>query len=130
MKKETWKRVARDAAYAYPRLHRQLEDLKNPSLTAKLTGMPRGGGTSRTVEDLALRQLPKGDQDAHDAVEKALRVMGKMRTGAKRRKLVEMVYFRRTHTLYGAGVALGISEETAGAWSRDFMVSVYAAMSK
>lgn len=130
MKKETWKRMARDAAYAYPRLHRQLTDMKSPSLTPKLTGMPRGGGTSRTVEDLALRQLPKGDQDAHDAVERALRILGEMRTGAKRRKLVELVYFRRTHTLYGAGVELGISEETAGAWSRDFLVSVYAAMRK
>ena len=128
MKKETWKRIARDAAYAYPRLNRQLKDMKSPNLTAKLTGMPRGGGTSRTVEDLALRELPPEEQAAYDAVERALRVLREMRTGPKRRKLVELVYFRRTHTIYGAGVELGISEETAGAWSRDFLVSIYAAM--
>ena len=46
------------------------------------------------------------------------------RTAAKRRRLVELVYWRRTHTVYGAGVEIGVSEETAKRWNADFLLCV------
>lgn len=123
-RKESWRMQARDAAYDYPRLHRELEAMHETNISPKLTGMPRGGGPSRSVEDAALRQLPPGDQTAHDAVEHAIRMMDVFRTGAKRKRLANLVYFRRTHTVYGAGVEIGISEETAKRWNQDFLLCI------
>lgn len=94
------------------------------SVTPRLSGMPGGGGSGRAVEDAALRQLPLEEQTAHDAVEHALRMMDLFRTAAKRRRLVELVYWRRTHTIYGAGIVLGVSEETAKRWNGDFILCV------
>lgn len=129
-KTETWRRPAKDAAYAYPRLRRELAELRSMSVTPKLSGMPRGGGASRSVEDAALRQLPPGERAAFEAVDRALRLLRVFRTAEKRRRLVEMVYFRQSHTIYGAGAVLEVSEVTARQWNRDFLLSVYTGLGK
>lgn len=124
MKGKTWRDTARRAAQAYPRLHEELSDMQRMSVTPRLSGMPSGGGAGRATEDAALRQLPPEAQAAHDAVEHGLRMMDLYRTAGKRRRLVELVYWRRTHTVYGAGVEIGISEETAKRWNADFLLCV------
>lgn len=129
-KREDWRRQARDAAFAYPRLRRELAELRRMSVTPRLGGSGRGGGDRRGTEDVALRQLAPGDQAALEAVEKALRMLRALRTADKRRRLAELVYFRRTHTILGAGVALGVSEETARQWDRDFLWAIFGAMSR
>lgn len=128
--KEKWRMQATDAARAYPRLHRELGELRHISVTPKLSGSPRGSGAGRSVENAALRTLAPGDQSAHDAVERALRMLKAFRTAEKRRRLVEMVYFRRTHTILGAAVALEVSEVTARQWSRDFLWAVYCGLGR
>lgn len=121
---KTWRDQARRAAQAYPRLHEALTELHRMSVTPRMSGMPSGGGSGRAVEDAALRQLPPDEQIAHDAVEHALRMQELFRTAVKRRRLVELVYWRRTHTVFGAGVELGVSEETAKRWNSDFLLCV------
>lgn len=122
---KTWQAEARRVIQAYPRLHEELRDLQRMSVTPRLSGMPSGGGEAgRAVEDAALRQLPPEEQKAHDAVEHALRMTELFRTASKRRRLVELVYWRRTHTVYGAGVEIGVSEETAKRWNSDFLLCV------
>jgi len=121
---KTWQAAARRVIKQYPRLHEELRDLQRMSVTPKLTGMPGGGGAGRATEDAALRQLPPEEQAAHDAVERALRMTELFRTAAKRRRLVELVYWRQTHTVYGAGVEIGVSEETAKRWNADFLLCV------
>lgn len=123
-KGKTWQDKARRVVRAYPRLHAELLDLQRMSVTPRLSGMPGGGDAGRATEDAALRQLPPDEQTAHDAVEHALRMLGLFRTAAKRRRLVELVYWRQTHTVYGAGVELGVSEETAKRWNGDFLLTV------
>ncbi len=121
---KTWRASARRAATAYPRHQEDLRELQRTSVTARLSGMPGGGGSGRAVEDAALRQLPPPDQTELDAVEHALRMMGLFRSGAKRRRMVELVYWRRTHTLYGAALEVGVSEETAKRWNAEFLLCV------
>lgn len=121
---KTWQAAARRVIKQYPRLHEELRDLQRMSITPRLTGMPGGGGAGRATEDAALRQLPPEEQAAHDAVEHALRMTELFRTAAKRRRLVELVYWRQTHTVYGAGVEIGVSEETAKRWNADFLLCV------
>lgn len=128
-KGRTWQAGARQAARDYPRNHAELLELQRMSVTPRLSGMPGGGGAGRATEDAALRQLPRDRQTAHDAVEHALRMTELFRTAAKRRRLVELVYWRRTHTLYGAGVEIGVSEETAQRWNADFLLCVQSYLS-
>jgi len=128
-KGKTWQDKARRVVRAYPRLHAELQDLQRMSVTPRLSGMPGGGEAGRATEDAALRQLPPDEQTAHDAVEHALRMLRLHRTAAKRRRLVELVYWRATHTIYGAGVELGVSEETAQRWNADFLLCVQSYLS-
>lgn len=128
-KGKTWKDKARRAVRAYPKLHAELLDLQRMSVTPRLSGMPGGGEPGRATEDAALRQLPPDEQTAHDAVEHGLRMLKIYRTAAKRRRLVELVYWRDTHTIYGAGVVLGVSEETAQRWNADFLLCVQSYLS-
>ncbi len=121
---KTWQAGARQATRDYPRNHAELLELQRMSVTPSLSGMPGGGGARRATEAAALRQLPRERQMAHDAVEHALRMTELFRTAAKRRRMVELVYWRRTHTLYGAGVEIGVSEETAKRWNADFLLCV------
>lgn len=76
------------------------------------------------------KRLSAEQRAAVYAVEQALSVMDEMRTAEKRRRLVDLVYIRRTHTLYGAGTELEISEESARAWNRDFLLCVYMALKR
>ena len=123
-KGKTWQDKARRAVRAYPKLHAELMDLQHMSVTPRLSGMPGGGEPGRATENAALRQLPPDDQTAHDAVEHGLRMLKIHRTADKRRRLVELVYWKATHTIYGAGVEIGISEETARRWNADFLLTV------
>lgn len=122
---ENWKRTARGAAYDYPALRAQLRELRRMQTTSRFENTPGGGGERRTVEDVALRELPPGDMLRLEAVEHALRMCGLMKNAGKRRQLAEMVYFRRSHTVYGAGIALGVSVHTAEIWNREFLTAVY-----
>lgn len=116
------KNVIRD----YPGLKREYEELHKQSITASSSGMPSGGGVSRAVENIALRELPKPKQLDYDAVRLAREVTGIMRTGNDRIQLIDMVFWKGTHTLQGAAFALHISYETAVEYHRDFiMVTAY-----
>ena len=75
-----------------------------------------------------LRELTQREQRAQEAVETALDAMGNFKSAKKRKKLVDMVYFRRSHKLYGAGVELEISEETAKHWNSDFLLCVWGGL--
>ena len=53
-----WWSYAKAMIRAYPQLHREYEQLHSQKVTASISGMPGGGGASRTTEDIALRRLP------------------------------------------------------------------------
>lgn len=95
------------------------------NVTPQMTGMPRAGGEHRTVEDVALRQLPPDEQLRFDAVEYALRTMKLFRSRDKRLAMVDMVYFRRTHTVFGAAVHLEVSSAATDRWNTEFLLAIY-----
>ena len=67
-----WWSYAKAMIRSYPQLHREHEALHSQKITASISGMPGGGGASRTTEDIALRKLPGTKQAEHDAVAKAI----------------------------------------------------------
>lgn len=123
--RQNWKREARGAAYDYPALYAQLRELRQMKITTAFEINPGGSGARRTVEDVALRELPPGDMLRLNAVEHALRMCSLYGNADKRRRLVTLVYFKRSHTVGGAGMKLGISQHTAELWNRDFLTAVY-----
>ena len=126
MQKQTWRTEARAALVAWPTLREELWERQKTKITADYFPSPKGGNGTRSVVRAALRQLPKKDQLRYDAVNHALRMQDGLSAPAKRRKLAEMVYFRRTHTLLGAAIELEISEETAKRWNADLLLLTWS----
>lgn len=82
-------------------------------------------GVKRPTENAAMRELPGIKQKEYTAVRKALDVSETMNgSGSIRVKLVDMVYFQQSHTLYGAAMALHISERTAKRYNGDFLRAI------
>ena len=57
----------------YPAKRAALKELHEQRITVNISGMPMGGGASRTIENVALRQLPRQEQKEYDAVHEAIR---------------------------------------------------------
>lgn len=126
----TWRQAARQAAYDYPGLRSQLRDLQSMSVTPSLSGMPMGGGEHRSTEDAALRQLPPEDQRRLDAVAQALSISEHLTSGLARVKMIEMVYFRRSHTVEGAAMQIPCSVQTAKIWNSDFLLLTWSELNR
>ena len=58
------------------------------------------------------------------AVDAAIKVTKGMYDGADRLKIISMVYWEKSHTLYGAAVSLPCSYETAKRYQRRFILEV------
>lgn len=112
------RRMIRD----YPGIKQAWEDIHSQSITADLSGMPKGGGTGRTVEAIALRQLPQDDQKAYDAITKAIEITKLKDTGKERIRLIRMMYWsKKNTTAKDAALRLFISKRTAERWHGDFV---------
>lgn len=120
-----WWPYAKYMARNYPILCRELEDKQSISTTAKYSSGPRGSGEARGTEAAAMRQLSPVKMREYEAVRKSVEAAGAVPgNGNLRVKLVEMVYFKRTHTLEGVCHALHISYGTAKNYNNDFLCGI------
>ena len=119
-----WWQYVKNVIRAYPELKREYDALHEQAVTANVSGMPGGGGTSRGVEAVALRELPKQKQREFEAVRKTIAITERMKTGRERLKMIDMVFWRKSHTLTGAAMALNISYDTAIDYHGDFIMLV------
>lgn len=58
------------------------------------------------------------------AVQRAIEQTERMENGGERLQVVDMVFFRQTHTLEGAALMVPCSERTARRWHTDFIKCV------
>lgn len=120
--RERWWGYARRMIRDYPALKRAWADLHAQSMVANMSGMPSGGSAGRTVESIALRQLPEEDQKDFDAVSRAIEETELMVDGQRHINLISLVYWsRRKLLLKDAATKLHISEQTAKLWHGDFV---------
>lgn len=111
----------------YPELSAREAELHSTSVSPDLSGMPKGkGGTSDPTANAALRQLPEVNRRELDAVRKALEQTRQLPHGEDRIKLIRMVFWTKTHTVYGAALKLGVAEITAVRWHGLFIRMVAA----
>lgn len=121
-----WRARARAAIKRYPELLQAEADLRAGKVTPAYSGIPGGGSASRTTELLAMRELPKDAQRDLDAVRLALDTIKRYRNADLRLRLVEICYWRRTHSIDGAALLLHVSQDTAHLWDRNMIELVDA----
>lgn len=119
--RELWWPFVKNVIRAYPRLHKDLQALRDMPMTANYNGMPGGGGSEDPVMQAALRTLSsQQDQKYHDAVETAISQTLGMRDGNRRIAIIRAVYWDKTHTVAGAGRKEGYQDTAAVMINGDF----------
>lgn len=108
----------------YPIRKRDYDALHQHNVTASISAVPGGGGTSRATEQIALRQLPKAEQREYDAVHDAFRMTEQMPDPKNRIKVVELTILRNRYSLGGAAMYLNITEDMAKRYRWEFIVTV------
>lgn len=108
----------------YPALAEEYKELHTQTVTADISGMPRGGGAGRTTEMIAIRELPSTRQREYESVRQAIRITNRMPNGVDRIKLIELVFWRQSHTLEGAAMCIPCSYRQARRYHTDFIFAV------
>jgi len=113
----------------YPGRKKELEEIQRQNISAKINTAPGGGyrSVNRPTEAAAARQLPLCDQREYDAVQKAVSATGAQRDGETRLKVVSLTLFKNSHTIPGAALKLGISEDKAKKYRWEFVMATGAA---
>lgn len=107
----------------YPSRKMELDALHEQKITASTSGIPGGGGSPRTVEQLALRQLPHAEQEEFDAVDKALNRVRMMSDAADRLKVIQLTLFQN-YRIFEAERKLNLSARTIRRYRYQFIATV------
>ena len=121
--RDNWRSYATNAMRDYLRYKAVEKEAHSQKITAQYNkGRAGGSGASRTTETAALRSgLTRQQERELDAVERAVRSTRRGPDGKLRVKVVEMVYFRGTHTIEGAAQSVHVSYSTAWRWTDNFI---------
>ena len=105
----------------YPSLKAKYDSLHTPAMTVAYSEHIGGGEPGRTTETVALRELPSTNQREYEAVHRAVRYTASLSNGEHRLRLIQLVFWNKSHTLAGAAISLRIGEATAWRWHGDFI---------
>lgn len=122
--KYDWWAYVKGMIRRYPALKEEYADLHRQKVTPSYGGMPGGGGASRAVEDISLRELPATRQREYEAVKRAVEATERMTAGRDRMKVVDSVFWKRSHTLEGAALTIPCSYRTARRYHSEFIMLV------
>jgi hypothetical protein len=116
-----WWGYIKNVIRAYPALKREYEQLHEQSITASMSGMPGGNGVSRGTEIVAVKELPYTKQREYEAVRRAIEVTKRMANGEQRMRIIDLVHWKRTHTVEGAAMKVGYSTDRGKQLHGDFV---------
>lgn len=116
-----WWSYAKYMIRQYPSLKAEYQERQKQKVTREVESIYVGSVGTRVTENAALRQLPPAKQAEYDAVTKAIEKTKLLRTGEERLALIDMVFWRNSHTLDGAAYKLYLSYVTACRYHRDFI---------
>ena len=108
----------------YPALKEEYAGMHEQSVTPNMSGMPCSGNASRGTEDIAIRELPPVKQREYEAVKKAIEATERMTASLDRLKIIDLVFWKRSHTLDGAALAVPCSYMTARRYHSEFIMLV------
>lgn len=116
-----WWGYAKFMVRAYPGLKAEYQERQSQRITREIAAVVSGTVASRTTENTAIRQLSPAKQAEYDAVTKAIEATKRLKTGKERMAMIDMVFWKQSHTLDGAAYALGYSYDSARLYQRDFL---------
>ena len=116
-----WWSYAKYMVRVYPELEEEYQDLQSQKIASEITRSLGKMNASRKTEKAALRQLSPAKQAEYDAVTKAIVRTKLLKTGRERLAVIDVVYWKQTHTLDGAAYAIGYSYENAKRFHKDFL---------
>lgn len=119
-----WWGYIKNIIRAYPGLKKEYEALHEQSITANTSGMPGGGEVSRGTENIAIRELPYTKQREYEAVRRAVEYTKRFKNGEERMKIIDLMYWKNSHTLAGAGLQVGYGYDRARQIHQEFVVAV------
>lgn len=108
----------------YPDLCLKEAALHDTAITANISGMPGGGKRTDKTADAALRELPEVNRRELEAVRAALTYISTQKNADKRLEIINLYYWRKSHTLHGAALKTGVHEQTAKEWNREFIQKI------
>lgn len=116
-----WWSYAKDMIRRYPALKAELAELHEVSTTAPLSDMPRGTDVGRQTETIAIRELPKNKQREYEAVRRAILHTQRQPGAYQRMQLIDLLFWKRSHTLAGVAQKIHVSYATARNYSAEFI---------
>lgn len=119
-----WWGYIKNVIRAYPGLKKEYEALHEQSITANVSGMPGSGDVSRGTETIAIRELPYTKQREYEAVRRAVEYTKHLKNGEERLKIIDLMYWKNSHTLAGAGQKVGYGYDRARQLHQEFVVAV------
>lgn len=121
-KREDWWEYTKRIIRSYPALSRKAESVGDmPCTPAYGTGGGHSGAAGNPVERAVVDRLTDKEQRRYDAVQAAIEETECMKHGHQRMELIDRVYWKRSHTLYGAAMCVPVSERTAHTWNAEFI---------
>ena len=119
-----WWGYVKDMIRRYPSLKEEYADLHTQTVTPGYTGISGGGSVSRATELIAVRELPSNKQREYEAVQRAIVATERMSAARDRLKVIELVFWKRSHTLDGAALTIPCSYRTARRYHSEFILMV------
>lgn len=105
----------------YPSLKAEYEALHSQSVTAQYSCLPHAEGVCRSTEMVSIRELPSTRQREYEAVRRAVEQTWDMPTAKSGWAIVDMVLWKRSHTIGGAALTIPCHEITARQWHGEFI---------
>lgn len=96
---------------AYPELRERLLETPETAVTARYGPQTRQNGAGRPIECSAVQRLSSRDAEEYEAVNAAIRETARMSNGEARLAIIDLVYWKRSQTLAGAGMQVGYSPD-------------------
>ena len=110
---ELWWGYVKRILYYYPELKAKEKELHETAVTASYGGAAAGGQSGDMVSRAAMRELPLIEKNYVEQVEKTIREFAIKENGAETLRIIDLVYFKKTHKLYGAAQEIYTSERSA-----------------
>lgn len=115
-----WWSYAKHLVKAYPEIKKEYDELHSQRITSNFESVS-GSVKSRVTENVAIRQLSPARQADYDAVTKSIEQTLRLKTGEARMKVIELVFWKQSHTLDGAAYKIGYSYDQVKLFHRDFI---------
>ena len=105
----------------YPELKEAMRDQLPAAATAQYGPLTPQSAPGRALESLVVKRLSRRVAAEIEAVEAAIRETARKPTGEARLAIIDLVYWRKSHRLYGAAMEIGYSEIQAKRYSAEFI---------